>query len=650
MSHSKIKNKLPAWLTDSTLHQILLVLIGMALYANTLWHNYTQDDAIVIYDNEFTTRGIQGIPDLFRYDTFRGFFKEAGKDKLVAGGRYRPLTPALFALEWQLFGRSPMIGHLVNALLYGLTGLVLYRTLLFLLAFAKKKKYRFFIALVATLLFLVHPIHTEAVANIKGRDEIVGLLGSLLALWWTARAWKQDNIQWTGAAALSFFLALLSKENAVMFLFVTPLALWVFAKSTLSKALVFSLPLWGAFFLFFAIRYAVLGNSLGEAPMELMNNPFVKIENGQWVDFTFGEWSATITYTLGKYLQLMVWPHPLSHDYYPRHIDIMTWSDPSVWISLVTNLGLLGLGLWGSWKRTAWGFGLLFYFITLSIVSNIVFPIGTNMSERFLYMPSVGLCLAAAAGLYSFLSRKGKSPSSSRLQTALGSILLISLVLAFLTFQRNKVWKDNFTLFTTDVKTAPNSAKLRNSAGGALIDESLKPENEGRRQEMLQEATGHLQRAVKIHPTYKNAYLLLGNAYNYQQQYEAALQAYDRALQIAPNYEEAQNNRFITLRTGGKYFGESQGDVAKALGWLQRAHDLRPDDYETLRLLGVAHGVAGQPEKALQYFQQARDQQPENAMAWWNLANAWYHIGEQEKAAQLRAKARELDPNVGQQQ
>ena len=77
---------------NTRFHMIGFLLLSFLLYGNTLNHEYTQDDAIVIYDNMFTEQGIEGIPGILKYDTFYGFFKEAGKAKLVSGGRYRPFT------------------------------------------------------------------------------------------------------------------------------------------------------------------------------------------------------------------------------------------------------------------------------------------------------------------------------------------------------------------------------------------------------------------------------------------------------------------------------------------------------------------------------------------------------------------------------
>ena len=109
-------------------------LLAILLYANTLGHDYTQDDAIVIYDNMYTTQGLAGIPGLLKYDTFRGFFKTEGKSKLVSGGRYRPLTPIMFAIEYEIFGKNPFWGHLINILIYGVLGMLIFFFLSRLLA------------------------------------------------------------------------------------------------------------------------------------------------------------------------------------------------------------------------------------------------------------------------------------------------------------------------------------------------------------------------------------------------------------------------------------------------------------------------------------------------------------------------------------
>lgn len=657
------------------LYSWVVFLLGVLLYANTLFFDYAVDDAIVIYDNEFTTKGAAGIPALLKYDTFRGFFKVEGKENLVAGGRYRPLTPIMYALEVQLFapkkrdangqvvkdkdgdvvfdpnegGKRNMvkfIGHFVNVLLYGLTAVVLFWLLLKMFSsegrLTAAQGYAPFVALAATLLFVVHPVHTEVVANVKGRDEMVSLLGSLVALYLSLKAFYEKKPLLHAWAAAVFFLALLSKENAITFLAIVPLTFFFFTRATGGKIFGQTLPFLAAAVLFLIIRGAVLGWNLGgDPPRELMNNPFLKLAGNQYVDFTAGEKFATIIYTLGKYIQLLLLPHPLSHDYYPRAVDIMHFGDWQVILSVLVYLAVGIYALLRLPQKDAVSYGILFFLATLSIASNIVFPIGTNMNERFLYMPSVGFALVVAVLLYRISG--GWGPPKPALLFGGAAILLL---LGVKTFTRNFAWKDNFTLFTTDIKTVPNSAKLRNATGGELIAQSIKAENAARKNGMLNEAVGHLQEAIKIHPGYKNPFLLLGNAYNYLQQYEASIQAYEQALKLDPEYVEAQNNLGITYRDAGRYYGEQKGDLNKALQYLIKAYEMRPNEYETLRLLGVAYGVGGNGEKAVEFFSKAAEQEPNNADALYNLGSAYYNAGLPEKAQEFIQKAKQINPNI----
>ena len=277
---------------DTRRYSWILFAIGVLLYSNTLLFDYTLDDAIVIYDNEFTTKGVAGIPGLLKYDTFRGFFKVEGKEKLVAGGRYRPLTPAMYALEVQLFAPEKkdaqgqamkdkdgnaifdpneagqhnavkLVGHLVNVLLYSLSLVVLFYLLLSLLKTAaparQDAQYPVLVAFSAAVIFAVHPIHTEAVANVKGRDEIMSLLGSLAALYCSLRA-MQDKKPLLGLAAGGlFFLALLSKENAITFLAIVPLTFYFFTSARPGKIAVQTAPYLVAAALFLVIRGSILG-------------------------------------------------------------------------------------------------------------------------------------------------------------------------------------------------------------------------------------------------------------------------------------------------------------------------------------------------------------------------------------------------------
>lgn len=634
---------LPRWLSLTGMHTLLLALFAILLYIDTCGNKYALDDAIVITDNMFTQEGISGISGIFGNDTFYGFFKEEGKANLVSGGRYRPFTPAMFALEHQFFGENPWVGHLINVLLFALTVALLHRLMLRLLQPRFGKAQTAFTALAAALLFAAHPIHTEVVANIKGRDEIMALLGSLSALYCIFRAVTEKQYVLLLPAFLCFLVGLFSKENALAMVVVIPFALVWFAKIKPADLIAPLGILVVAAGLFIAVRAAVLGGmGLGDPPRELMNNPYLKLENGQWVDFTPGERLSTVVYTWGNYLRLLVFPHPLTHDYYPKHIYLMKAADPGVLLSILAYAGLAVLAFAGLAGRSLIAFSVWWFALTFAMVSNLFFAVGTNMSERLIYMPSVGFSLACAVLLWRLYNWKKVAGQ----QAAIFLLAGVTLLYALKTATRNLVWKDNYTLFTTDIQTSPNSAKLRNAVGGELITQSVGEKDEQKRTQMLQEAVGHLREAVNLHPDYKNAWLLLGNAFNYLKQYEESIAGYKHALDIDPGYQEAINNLGITYRDAGKFYGEVQHDLAKSIGYLEEAYKLRPDEYETVRLLGVAYGIGNNPRKAVEYFGIATKLQPQNADAWFNLGLAWHSAGDAAQGDAYIQKAKELDPTI----
>lgn len=639
----------PAWFGNKKWVAGGLFALSFLLYANTLSHDYALDDAIVIYDNMFVEDGLSGIPGILTKDTFYGFFKEEGKANLVAGGRYRPLTLVLFALEVQLFGKTPLVGHLVNALFYGLTTVVLYLLLLKLFRPSQGQARAFFIALAAAGLFAVHPIHTEVVANIKGRDEILALLGSLAALYFSFRAYRENKPVLNVVAGVVFFLGLMSKENAITFLAVAPLAYYFFTKAGPGAIAKQVAPFAVAAAVFLAIRFSVLGFGMSEPTMEMMNNPFVKLAGNQYVPFTAQERLATVFYTLGKYLQLLVFPYILTHDYYPRHIEVMDFADWGALLSLALYLAMLVYALRQLPRKDPVSFAILYYLATLSIVSNLLFPVGTHMAERLMFMPSVGFCLLLALLGYRWAAAgvpKGKEPAFRQFMPALAVLAAVCLAYAARTVVRNPAWADNYTLFTTDIQYSPNSAKLRNAVGGELVTQSVAVQDTSQKNSMLRQAVEHLTQALRIHPNYKNAYLLLGNAYNYLQEYDKFIEAYKKALAIDANYAEAQRNLGITYKDAGKYFGEQQGDLNKAILYLDQAKELMPNEYEVLRLLGVAHGIRGDRVDAVEYFLLATQADPGNARGWYDLGTAYYNVGNEELGAQYRQKAYELDPSL----
>ena len=333
-----------------------------------------------------------------------------------------------------------------------------------------------------------------------------------------------------------------------------------------------------------------------------MNNPFLKLVGNSYEPFSFAEKSATIIYTLGKYVQLLILPHPLTHDYYPRHIGIMSFGDWQVLLSLAIYAALIVFILRGLKNRRLISFGIAFFLITLSIVSNIVFPVGTNMAERFMFMPSLGFCLVAAI----LLAKIGeKVPISSINRMSLIAFLIVGGLFSLKTFTRNPAWKDNYTIFTTDIETSPNSAKLQTSVGGETIEHFKNSTNEVEKKAKITEAIGHLQKALEIHPTFKNPYLLMGNGYFYLNDFDKAIAAYNKGLELDPNFKDIKQNLALLYREGGRIIGQQQNNLPKAIEYLSKAIEMDATDVSAMSFLGTAYGMSQQPQKLIEVLSKA---------------------------------------------
>ncbi|MDX1913403.1 MAG: tetratricopeptide repeat protein, partial [Saprospiraceae bacterium] len=526
-------------------------------------------------------------------------------------------------------------------LLFAFTCVVLYRSLLALFGPHSGEK-GMMVAWFASVLFAAHPIHTEVVANIKGCDEILTLLGCLGALYGMLKAWDTGQSKWALLGGISFFIACLSKENAAAYVVLIPLALWTFrggnhseASRSVWKA---SWPVFVAFAAFFVLRGSILQWRFGGEPMELMNNPFLKMEGNQWVKFAPAERLATIFYTLWKYVQLLIVPHPLTHDYYPRQVPVMSFGHPTVLLSLALYAFMGYYALRGVLRRNPIAFGILMYLLPLGIVSNLVFPIGTNMGERFAFMPSVGFCLLAGYLLY-HLMQKNRT-------LILGLFGAVVLLYAAKTFVRNFAWESNEKLFFSDAVVSINSAKLQNACGGVLFDRATKEKDPEKQRVLCEQALPHLDQALKIYPNYKDAYISRGGAHYVLQEFPDAIADYRRAVQLAPDDPKLKTYLALALRDGGRYYGEQRSDIPNAFKCFNESWELNPKDPETARLLGVANGIQGNHPAAIEWFSKAVEAAPNDAGYIWDLGLAYSASGNLAKGEELRRKAMQIDPEI----
>jgi tetratricopeptide (TPR) repeat protein len=716
---SSMQSVHPFW-TQHNLHLIVIFVISCLLYTNTLPHQYAVDDSIVILRNQYTKKGFAGMQGIWGEDTFTGFF--GSKRNLVAGGRYRPFSLATFAIELQLFGDivkdnngqalldkdgdvnytgKPFISHLFNVLLYAWLCAIIYLMLLQMFNPQRDKSNLkgYFIAFVGALLYATHPIHTEAVANIKGRDEILVLMGSILAVYWVLKAAIAPKKQWLYycMAYLAFILSIFSKENAVTFLVIIPAALYFFTKTTLPKIALVTLPflLIIAFF-WLGIRAPILGEAASiaggdNAPAtELMNDPFLKIEGNRYVPFTSEERLSTVMYTWLEYIRLLVYPHPLTNDYYPKHIRgeidlIPTFQMGYVLFSILLHLILGLLILLGTLRKKPYAFFILFYFATFSVVSNLLFSIGSNMAERFMFLPSVGFSTLCAMGLYYWVERRQtKIGLAKALKIPSYLIIVVCLLYSVKAFNRNFAWYDDYTLFTTDIVHSPHSAKLNNAVSGVLQDKANKTSILTVKKDLLIDALNKSLKATQLHPTYNNAWLLRGNANvmlgniteieatNNQDPaskntiylkalayFDKGIQAYNEVTRLRPDHPDVQRNFSVVYRDKGKLLGRRLNRLNESIASLEQSLTYSKKDFECFRLLGVAYGMKGiffqgngqgqsginSHYKAIEYFEKALEMNPNSVPILFNMEMAYRHLNLADSVQEINQRWKAIDPN-----
>src|ERR1700677_691549 len=224
---------------------IILCSVCFLFYANSILNKYALDDELTILSNSFVQKGISGIPKILTNDSYASFYEDWGGDptKQLSGGRYRPLSEIVFAIEQQFFGGSdilPYVRHFVNILAYMACVIAIFY---FLEKFLFKKiAWGSDIAFFATFLFAIHPIHTEVVANIKSLDEILSILFIMLTFIYGLKYLQDKKSKHLAFALASYLLALLSKEYAVTLLFFVPFLFYLLMDKKPVQAIMATMP------------------------------------------------------------------------------------------------------------------------------------------------------------------------------------------------------------------------------------------------------------------------------------------------------------------------------------------------------------------------------------------------------------------------
>ncbi|MEO6190056.1 MAG: tetratricopeptide repeat protein [Saprospiraceae bacterium] len=630
---------LVAFLNQSKWHRIILFCTAILIYANTINNDFVLDDNIVLKKNEYVKKGFSGIKDILTHDSFKGFFMDDQSGVSVTGGRYRPLTLVVFAMLYPAFGMNPMYYHLLNILVFGLLVITIYQLVSKLLS-TKFPDLANPMAFLTALLFTVHPIHTEVVSNVKGLDEISSLLFAILA---SLQSIQYLNSRKVNNLIFSFFffaLSIFSKESAINFLFLIPLGLILFKETNWKSILLVTLPIVTALLCYIAIRYKVIGfDNFSDVSRDVLTNPFLRIRGANVTDASLIERLGMIFYSLGKYLQLMVFPHPLTHDYFPLHVKLQSLFSSIPFISLLLIIFLIILAVVKRKQNSILSYGIIALVLPLLFISNLFFPMGTPMGERFAFTASLGFCMIAAYGINYLLQSKPK--------IAFGLLSLVLILYSAKTFSRNFDWKNEYALFSKDVQISSNSIKAHSELAYHLIDKIKNSKDTSTTNSLIAEALPHLERTIQLYPKHANAIYLTGNLYYLKKDYDKAATNYEKYLDLVPTGSDVIRNLQVCYREHGRQLALKNEDLDKAIDLLMRSLKIKPNDARVLESLGIAYGANKEFDQSIDFFNRAIKLEPNNAMMIVNLANTYFKKGDKAIATETMKAAYRLDPSIG---
>lgn len=598
------------WLVFST----AVVALAAVLYVNTLQNSYALDDKGIITQNKFTSRGFSGIPNLLTTSYWEGI------DKNVRS--YRPLAPVTFAAEVGFWGMNPAASHFFNMVIYMLTGIVL---LFFLKRLFEKADPAIppVIPFITTLLFLAHPIHTEVVANIKSRDTMFELFFLLLSGYFLLRYISTGKRVDLVISVSSFFPALLSKESAITYLVMVPVMLILFDDRPFLKKLqttsFYLIP--ALLFLMLFIRYS---NIQEYKILHIMDNALV-------APGPPGEIWATKFLILGKYLALLIYPHPLVYDYSYNQIPRTVFSDPSVLLSVLVYFSAVVFLLFILQKKISGkkvdpagliaAFSIAWFIMGFFASSNLILLIGSTMGERFMYAPSLGFLLLFVYFLHKALRTIDRTNKPGGVPAVI-LYIMCAIILAGYTYKttdRNKAWKDDFTLFSTDIKYLGQNTKANDFLSGLYKKEAEKASDPVLKNNYYIKAIEFKEKALSIYPKVPEIQQQLGYLYGITGQFEKAVNAYKAAIELNPgeitNYIQA-----------GKAYGMIQ-NFYEGIVYLQKAEKIDPENADLLASLGISYAQTGELEKAIAYFERALAKDPSNKQVAGYLAYAKNQAG-----------------------
>jgi len=571
---------------------LIFFLWAFLLYGNTILNGFCVDDELVAND-ETVRRGLSAIPEIFttHYIDLQGNISHNVTD-------YRPLVKLSFAMEYQLFPEDhPGLSHALNILLYFLLS-----TLLFFILKRLLNSCNILFPFLITMVFMAHPVHTEVVASLKNRDELLAFFFGLATLHSLLKFADTKKYRYVLSAMLLFGMGYLSKASIFPFVLIYPLTFYFFTDVRPRNYL----PVAGGILLLALLCQLLPGWLLppGERMTGLTENPL------------FGEHS--LMYRIGTglaallfYLKILVYPHPLLYYYGFDMIPLTTPTSLPATLSLILYAGMLLYALFHWQQKQVISFAILWYLIFIAMYSNILIPVVGIVGERFVFAASLGFCIALVWGVFRIFKTE---PNSLTIEVdarvkILVVIILILVPYVVLTVNRNRQWKDLMTLYTRDTPYLKNSAKATAQYAGFLMRETYQD------------------------PEFQSYGKVNANRLATMKRY------FLRSLHLFPSNYQALND----LGTVYLFFDHHPDS---ALLFLKRAIVADPLPEPAWVNLGMAYRETQHLDSAAWCYSTILEKNPRQNRARLALANIFNEMGRLQEAIGLNLEAAKMDPTL----
>ena len=613
-----------AGLSNFTILSIILTIVSFALYFNTLQNGFVMDDVIMVKENTIVAKGFDGIMELLTTPHMRGYL-------IIPNDTYRPLSLVMFAIEHQFFGLNPMPYHFFNIVVFAGCVLMFFS---FLNRFFDDKK--IIVAFIGAFLFAIHPTHTEVVANIKSRDELLCFFFAFLSLNLFLKYMKEGKIIQLILGIFTMYLSFISKENVITFIGVVPVLFFLFKNEYKQRALFITAGTVLSTIAFIAIRAIILDKYGANETRQI---EFIDNALTQAPDFITR--IATSIQISGKYLYLLFIPAPLICNYSYNAIPYASFTNIGVIASIIAYSFMIWYAVTRLIKNSKdpLAFAIIFYLATIALFNNMFILIGAEMGERFLFMASAGWCMAGAFAVDRWIL-KGEIPDLNALKTPKFLAILIPLLLIFggLTIARNADWKDSVTLYRTDLPKSPNDSRLNYYLGTALAESLYAEETDSlKKKEIDKEAKEYIRTALSIYPDFTEANAEMGRIADRQHLYDTAEYYDKRTLQLNPNHPIATNNLGSVYMATGKY--------RAAIATFKRALVVNPNFVLAYFNMGRTYNQLKEYDSAIFNYKKMLEFQPGYPEAIQEIGVAYFSKGQYDSAEVYFKKALAINPN-----